>query len=507
MPPTPSPRAGEPRAIAGGAAAAVRQASAGAPRALAGRAAAAVRQAAVSQAAPRGAAVAVVALAAWVRLAGLGSPTTPLVDEPYYVAGARSLLARAYEATYGLPIGGELPAVHPPLGKWLIALGILTLGDRPIGWRIAAAVAGIATVALVYLCARRLFPGRLPALAAALLLAVEDLSVVQSRTAMLDGFLAFWLVAAVYALLRDRDESDARASGATAAPGGREAPLRRPWLYAAGALLGCAVATKWSGAYAVPAFCLLALWWAARRADGGCAERGGTDAARGVTRDAVRAEVPRVIGAFVLIPVAVYLLSYTGTFVSGTSTLVGWWVDQVRAFQFHATLNASHPYASSALSWLITRRPMVYFYTDTPGPGGIREVLALGHPLIFLAITPAALWAAFSWWRDRASAVAVPLLLAIVLWLPWLPQDRPMFLYYMTPIVPFVALLEGAAIARLARANSRFGMVAAGAALAMVIALFWFHWPVLTAAPLSDHGWAVRVSNWSRIPLLRFDWI
>jgi dolichyl-phosphate-mannose-protein mannosyltransferase len=462
------------------------------------------RAGAVLRLAPTGAAVAVVALAAWVRLAGLGSPATPLVDEPYYVGGARSLLERGYEPTYGLPVPNELPAVHPPLGKWLIALGILALGDRPLGWRIAVAVAGIATVVGVYLCARRLFPGRAPALAAALLLAVEDLSVVQSRTAMLDGFLAFWLVAALYALLRDRDERDAQAAAGTptsGAPtsGAREPARRRPWLYLAGALLGCAVATKWSGGYAVPAFCLLALWWAARRHP--AAGEGDT------ARDAMRAELPGVIGALVLVPVAVYLLSYTGTFVTGASTLAGWWVDQVKAFQFHATLNATHPYASSAVSWLITRRPMVYFYNDAPGPGGIREILTLGHPLVFLAIVPTALWAAAHWWRKGETQVAAPLLLAIALWLPWVPQDRPMFLYYMTPVVPFVALLEGAAIARLMRTHSRIGPVVAGAALAAALALLWFHWPVLTAAPLTEHAWAARISNWSRIPLLRFDWI
>ena len=32
--------------------------------------------------------------------------------------------------------------VHPPLGKWLIALGIRIFGMNPVGWRIGAAVAG-----------------------------------------------------------------------------------------------------------------------------------------------------------------------------------------------------------------------------------------------------------------------------------------------------------------------------------------------------------------------------
>jgi dolichyl-phosphate-mannose--protein O-mannosyl transferase len=428
--------------------------------------------------------VAVVALAAWVRLAGLGAPATPLVDEPYYVGGARALLARGYEATYRAPIPGELPAVHPPLGKWLIALGMLVLGDRPVGWRVAAALAGTATVALTYLCARRLFPGRFPALAAALLLAVEDLSVVQSRTAMLDGFLAFWLVAAVYALLRDRDrERDADG------PAGRR--VQRPWRLAAGVLLGCALATKWSGAFALPVAVALALAWAARRH----------------RRAGPREELPGAIVALVFVPLGVYLLSYAGAFLGGATSLPAWWVDQLQALEFHAGLAATHPYRSTPVSWLVDRRPMVYFYTDAPGPGGIREVLALGNPLVFLGIVPVAVWAALRWWREHDHALAVPLLFALALWLPWLPQDRPMFIYYMTPVVPFAVMLEGAALARLARARSWLGPALAWTALAAVVALFWFHWPVLTGAALSDHGWAIRVANWRGIPLFRFDWI
>jgi dolichyl-phosphate-mannose--protein O-mannosyl transferase len=447
-------------------------------------------------AAPAVAPAAVVALAALVRLAGLGSPASPLVDEPYYVGGARSLLARGYEPTYRMPVPGELPAVHPPLGKWLISLGILALGDRPVGWRIAAALAGTATVALVYLCARRLFPGRFPAIAAALLLAVEDLSVVQSRTAMLDGFLAFWLVAAVYALLRDRDEVRA------GAPGSRPA-RRRPWRLAAGVMLGCALATKWSGAFVLPVAWLLVLAWETRRRADPAAPRPAPAALTAALRD----ELPSVVATLVFVPIGVYLLSYAGTFLAGGDTLATWWVDQLKALDFHATLNATHPYQSSALSWLVMRRPMVYFYTDAPGPGGVREVLALGHPLLFLAIVPTVAWAAARWWRAHDHALAVPLLLALALWLPWLPQDRPMFIYYMTPVLPFVALLQGAALARLAHARTWLGPALAYTALAAAVALFWFHWPILTGIPLTDHAWALRVANWRRIPLLRFNWV
>ena len=36
--------------------------------------------------------------------------------------------------------------VHPPVGKWLIALGEKAFGMDPFGWRVAAAITGPARV-------------------------------------------------------------------------------------------------------------------------------------------------------------------------------------------------------------------------------------------------------------------------------------------------------------------------------------------------------------------------
>ncbi|HKF00087.1 MAG TPA: phospholipid carrier-dependent glycosyltransferase [Actinomycetes bacterium] len=450
------------------------------------------RLAAAVRALPALAPWAVVALALALRLAHLGTPRQLLVDERYYVAGARQLLERGYEASSVTPVPGELPAVHPPLGKWMIALGIRALGDQAVGWRIACALAGTATVALVYLCGRRLFAGRGAALAAAFLLAVEDLSVVQSRAAMLDALVTFWIVAGVYALLRDAAE--ARAGG--------DRPRR--WRFAAGALLGCAAATKWSGVYVLVAALLGSLVWEAvvRR-------RAGVPAP---LRHAFLVEGASLIEAFALLPLAVYLASYTGTFVAGGVGPQAWLEDQLRMLDFHATLREGHAYASSALSWLVMRRPFAYFYArpavaTAAGPvPGAQEVLALGHPLVFLAITPVAVWAAVRWLRRHDHALAVPLLLALALWLPWAVQQRPMFVYYMTPVVPFVVLLQGAALARLARWRP-VGAVLAGAVLALAAWLLWYHWPVLTGVPIPYERWAVRVAAWHRIPLWRPDWV
>ena len=68
--------------------------------------------------------------AAITRFANLGRPNELVFDEVYYVDGARDLLAYGVESQSG---EAEF-VVHPPLGKWLIAIGIQIFGDNPFGW-------------------------------------------------------------------------------------------------------------------------------------------------------------------------------------------------------------------------------------------------------------------------------------------------------------------------------------------------------------------------------------
>ena len=109
------------------------------------------------------------------------------------------------------------------------------------------------TVALTYVLARLVIPEVLPRAAAAGatfpagLLALDVLHLVQSRIAMLDVFLALFVVAAFVAVALDL-------SAAPRPERGGIGPwlFGRPWRLLAGVLIGCAVAVKWSGAYSGP---------------------------------------------------------------------------------------------------------------------------------------------------------------------------------------------------------------------------------------------------------------
>ena len=98
----------------------------------------------------------------------------------------------------------QTATVHPPLGRWIIAGGEAVFGNRPFGWRFMSAVFGTVSVLLVSILALRLFASTLWAAVAGLLLATENMNLVQSRVSMLDIFLTTFVLAGFLFLVLDR---------------------------------------------------------------------------------------------------------------------------------------------------------------------------------------------------------------------------------------------------------------------------------------------------------------
>ena len=162
--------------------------------------------------------------------------------------------------------------VHPPVGKQLIAIGEAIFGYNGVGWRFTGALLGVVMVALVVRIVRRISRSTLVGGIAGLLLICDGVSFVAARTALLDGFLTFFVVAAFGALIVDRDQVRERMhvallQGRTADTAWGPRLGVRWWRFGAGVLLGLACATKWSGLYFVVFFGAMSLAFdvAARR--------------------------------------------------------------------------------------------------------------------------------------------------------------------------------------------------------------------------------------------------
>src|SRR5690606_796370 len=125
-------------------------------------------------------------LAAALRLVNLSHPHQIMFDETYYVKDSWSLWTLGYEAKWADGADTQLLTgddsalqttgsfvVHPPLGKWIIALGMAAMGPgSSFGWRVTTAILGSLTVLLVYLVALQLARSRTVAGIAGGLLAI-----------------------------------------------------------------------------------------------------------------------------------------------------------------------------------------------------------------------------------------------------------------------------------------------------------------------------------------------
>jgi dolichyl-phosphate-mannose-protein mannosyltransferase len=450
---------------------------------------------------------AVTILAGAVRVYGLDRPGEKYFDEVYYASDGCLHAGYPYRQC-GLDEDAERSWVHPPLGKVLVGYGVDAFGNDPVGWRIGSAVAGTAIVALVGWMAFVLFGSALWAAAAALLAATESLLFVQSRIAMLDIYLALFVVLGFALLAADRARQDRRTAVASGpervetehlvVQGGATdvRTVRRVWRplrLGAGAALGTATAVKWSGGLALVGAIVLAVAWERSRR-----------ARAGVDRPLGRALAEEGFGlylALVVVPLLVYLAVWIPWLAERGFDLLELWRNHVHIFDYHFGLEPieengelTHPYLSRAWTWFLLLRPVAYFWRGDPNC--CAEILGIGGPFLFWGSLLFVPYLVLSWWRRRswqAGAIAVPILIQF---LPWLAIGRPLFLFYMTPIAPFLALGAVYALrdlARLGGPDRRIFVPTVGALMIVAVGLFVFFWPVLTGQNISRDAWELRI--------------
>ncbi len=413
-------------------------------------------------------------ISAALRLWQLATPAEMMFDEIYYAKDGKAIVDGRVgpKAPLRWAGGDEVSWPHPEMGKFAIAAGIVLFGDRAFGWRLPAVVAGLALLACVYPLGRRLGLSPPWALLALLLAAADPLGIAQSRIATLDIFIAAWTALCVLFALRYVQDG-----------------WRARWLLACGAAGGMALATKWSGALAVVAAALIILvsWILQRRAARRAASEGAAEASEGVRSStalttscgetvaalppegSVAVRVLTVIGALVAVPIGIYLLSYTQYFATG-HTIADFRELHQQMLTFNLNLDAVHTYASAAYTWIIDYRPVWYYFE---GKKTYHGVVAIGNPFLWWLAT-LSLVAAVVLALLRRSYVLLPAAaLVLVLYLPWFATSRTSFLYYMTPVAPFMAILLAAALCVFAGGVIPHRGWLAVAAAALATALLW----------------------------------
>ena len=154
--------------------------------------------------------------------------TTPTALNNLVIAGHTNI----FQTCSGTGCGEYV--VQPPLGKLLMAVGEWLFGLTTLGWRVAPALIGTLAVLVMCRVARRLTRSTLLGCTAGLLLSLDGLEFVLSRTGILDIFLMFFVLAAFGALVVDRDVSRGRLAeamvlqpGDDGGPGARDQEVAR----------------------------------------------------------------------------------------------------------------------------------------------------------------------------------------------------------------------------------------------------------------------------------------
>lgn len=348
-----------------------------------------------------------------LRIYRLATPPTYYFDEVYHAVTAK-LYARndpsGYEWWHPAPEPDTaIEWLHPPIAKLFQAGGILVFGENAFGWRISSVLFGLGVIAATYVLAFRLTKVRRIAELAALFASIDGLLFAQSRIAMNDIHVVFFMLLAFIFYVRMKTEKPRTVS--------------RNLLFS-GICAGLAVSTKWSGMFVLLAF--------------------GADQAL----SSIKAwKLPplrmllKMVVAWIFIPTLLYVLSYGQFWLQGHS--VDQFVELHKQIWYYQThLTATHTYQSTPLQWVFDLRPVWYSvqYVDEHAVGNIYNA---GNPVIFIGGLLCLLYIfarcihKFAWWKWFLFSSYGSV------WMLWVFSPRIMFFYHYAPAVPLLCIALG----------------------------------------------------------------
>ena len=482
-------------------------------------------------------------IAGIIRFVHLGRPNSVVFDETYYAKDAWALLrfgvehkavenheelmltaGKSWRTVNAFTNEGSF-VVHPPFGKWTISVGEYLFGVTPFGWRFMVAVLGTVSVIMLARIVRRMTRSDLIGAIAGLLLALDGIHIVMSRTALLDIVLSTCVLAGFGALVLDRDRTRRQLANLGSSMGNTPQAWAqigsgfgprlgiRPWRLIAIFFLALAVSVKWSGLWFLAIFMVMTLLWDVS-----------TRRAIGVERPwfaTLATSAPAAFLATVVITIGVYLTTWTGWFVSDSGWGRNWaadqgesWIpDSLRSFlnyhseawNFHVNLDTEHSYQSNPLSWPFMTRPTSFSYESIkdgslgcPTDHCAQEVLALGNPIIWWAALLAIPYQLWNWLSNRDWRSGAVLAGIIAGWFPWLLYlDRTIFTFYTVAYVPFVVMAVALTIMKLLQHTPLQQQPVTVALITMyllaVVAAAWWFYPVWTGEVIPYDQWRLRM--------------
>lgn len=320
--------------------------------------------------------------------------------------------------------------VHPPLAKLLISVGTTLFGLNAFGWRIMPVIFGTLFVPVMYIFGKALFGKRHHGILAALIISLDGVFFVQSRTAMTNIFATFFQVTSVmfFWLYFQHDY--------------HEQKKRKAYIYfiMSGLFISLAIATRWTSIGAL-AFIIGALIWYKFLFTANIKDifHGNFQS---LSYGFNKKELPfwaLALASFVAIPFGIYILSYI-PYMNLNHTVKEVLNMQEGIYTYHKNLRDPHPYYSEWYTWPFLIRPTWYFFRDFKD-GTMGGIIALGNPAIWLPSVFVTIFVLYKAIKEKQANLLYIGLGFIILYLPWAVSPRiKNFSHYLFEAIPYACL-------------------------------------------------------------------
>lgn len=389
---------------------------------------------------------------------------------------------------------------HPPLGKFIISIGIRIFGMCPFGWRIMGTLFGIAMLPILYLFSKKLLRETWIATLATILFAADFMHFAQTRIATIDVYVTFFVILMYYFMYQYTRMNF------------YDKPLKKTFipLLLCGISMGLGCACKWPGVYAGIGLGVIFFVTMARRyLEYRYAWLNPKSETDGVKHEVIiqkfKGNLLKTLGfcciAFVLIPGIIYTLSYI-PFNNGTdmNLIERMLKNQIDMWNYHSKLDATHVFSSNWYEWIIIKRP-IWYYTQTIS-GTIQEnISAFGNPLVWWAGIPALIYMVYRIIRYRDGKSTFLVIGYMAQLVPWMGVTRCTFIYHYFPSVAFVILMTAYSLyhfCNFRRENVLYFRISRGISIAYVVGavfLFAMFYPVLSGYPI-DVNYGLKFLRW-----------
>ncbi|MCR5719790.1 MAG: phospholipid carrier-dependent glycosyltransferase [Lachnospiraceae bacterium] len=409
-------------------------------------------------------------------------------DEVYHARTAYEFIHKlnTYETT------------HPHFGKTLISIGIRMFGMNPFGWRFMTALFGIFSVIIMYLFAKAMFESTFIATITGSFITFETMHLNLSRIATLDIFIGtFILLMYLLMFLYIKEDTKFRKEYAAAKEytGKKKKKTEDGGFYVikgnqyimlgmCGFVSGIAIATKWTGAYAVMGIAVIFI----------------IHTLLYFPRGQVLKLFLFCVGVFVVLPLLIYSLSFApAVSYKEFDNIFAKAIELSKnMYDYHSKLEATHPYSSRFYQWPIVAKPLLDS-CERVKDGLVSGISCMGNPVICWAGIGATVFLALRTVIKKDGIALFLIISYFAQYLPWFGISRCTFIYHYFPSILFNILMLGY-ICKLLHDRFKWGkyVVVTFAAVNMVV--FFLYYPVVA-------GWPAVPVEYGKALRLMKDWV